>query len=158
MALELNVNGAKQSVEADPQSPLLWVLRDHLKLVGAKFGCGIAQCSACTVLIDGVPSWSCQMTAGDVEGRAITTVEGLAKGEELNAVQQAWIEEDVAQCGYCQAGQILTATELLRRTPNPTDAQIDAAMDRHVCRCGTYIRIRKAIHVAAAKVKAGAKL
>lgn len=158
MALELTVNGSKQSVDADPESPLLWVLRDQMKLVGTKYGCGVAQCSACTVLLDGTPTWSCQLTAAAAVGHAITTVEGLARGEELNAVQQAWIEEDVAQCGYCQAGQILTATELLRRSPNPTDAEITAAMDRHLCRCGTYIRVRKAIHVAAAKVKAGAKL
>ncbi len=157
VALELTVNGAKHSVEADPQSPLLWVLRDHLKLVGTKYGCGMAQCSACTVLLDGAPTWSCQLTAGDAAGHEITTVEGLAQDNELSAVQQAWVEEDVAQCGYCQAGQMLTATELLRRTPSPTDEQIDAAMDRNVCRCGTYIRIRKAIHLAAAKIKAGAK-
>ncbi len=158
MALELTVNGAKRSVDADPDSPLLWVLRDHLKLVGTKYGCGVAQCSACTVLVDGAPSWSCQLTARDAQGRQITTIEGLARGEELTAVQQAWIEEDVAQCGYCQAGQILTATELLRRNPKPTDAQIDDAMERHICRCGTYVRIRKAIHLAAKKVRAGGRL
>lgn len=158
MAIRLEVNGSVREVETDPASPLLWVLRDHLKLVGTKYGCGIGQCAACTVLVDGAPMWSCQLTAGDAQGRKITTVEGLASGERLTAVQEAWIEEDVAQCGYCQAGQILTATELLRRIPNPTDGEIDEAMQRHLCRCGTYTRIRKAIHVAAAKVAKGGKL
>lgn len=151
--MELNVNGRKRSVEASPDSPLLWVLRDHLKLVGTKFGCGIGQCSACTVLVDGAPAWSCQITAGDAQGTSITTIEGIADGDKLSAVQQAWIEEDVAQCGYCQAGQILTATELLRRNASPSDADIDEAMARHICRCGTYVRIRKAIHSAAAKIR-----
>lgn len=158
MAIRLEVNGGVREVETDPASPLLWVLRDHLKLVGTKYGCGIGQCAACTVLVDGAPTWSCQLTAGDAQGRKITTVEGLASGERLTAVQEAWIEEDVAQCGYCQAGQILTATELLRRIPNPTDGEIDEAMQRHLCRCGTYTRIRKGIHVAAAKVAKGGKL
>lgn len=158
MTLRLDVNGTSHEVEADPASPLLWVLRDHLKLVGAKYGCGIGQCAACTVMVDGTPTWSCQITAGDVQSGKITTIEGLADGENLNAVQQAWIEEDVAQCGYCQAGQVLTATDLLRRTPNPSDAEIDEAMQRHLCRCGTYTRIRKAIRNAAGKVAQGAKL
>ncbi len=158
MTIRLQINGKTHSVEADPASPLLWVLRDHLKLVGAKYGCGIGQCAACTVLVDGSPAWSCQITAGDAQGASITTIEGLARGEDLTAVQQAWIEEDVAQCGYCQAGQILTATDLLRRNPKPSDAEIDEAMQRHLCRCGTYIRIRKAIHSAATKVAAGGSL
>lgn len=158
MTLRLEINGTVHAVEADPASPLLWVLRDKLKLVGAKYGCGIGQCSACTVLVDGAPTWSCQLGAGDAQGAKITTIEGLAQGENLNAVQQAWIDHDVAQCGYCQAGQILTATELLRRNPKPTDADIDDAMDRHLCRCGTYIRIRAAIHTAAAMIAAGARL
>lgn len=158
MALRLNVNGKSHDVEADPASPLLWVLRDHLKLVGAKYGCGIGQCAACTVMIDGAPAWSCQITAGDAQSGKITTIEGLASGDDLNAVQKAWIEEDVAQCGYCQAGQILTATDLLRRNPRPSDTEIDEAMQRHLCRCGTYTRIRKAIHNAAGKVAQGGKL
>lgn len=158
MALQLQINGKAQTVEADPDSPLLWVLRDHLKLFGTKFGCGVGQCSACTVLMDGEPTWACQISAGDAQGSAITTIEGLAADDRLNAVQQAWIEHDVAQCGYCQAGHILTATQLLRRNPKPTDADIDDAMDRHLCRCGTYIRIRAAIHAAAAKVAAGERL
>lgn len=158
MPLRLDVNGTAHDVEADPASPLLWVLRDHLKLVGTKYGCGIGQCAACTVMIDGAPTWSCQITAGDAQSARITTIEGLAKGESLNAVQQAWIEDDVAQCGYCQAGQILTATDLLRRIPQPTDAQIDEAMQRHLCRCGTYTRIRKAIRNAAGKVAQGTSL
>lgn len=158
MALRLDVNGKSHQVDADPESPLLWVLRDHLKLVGAKYGCGIGQCAACTVMIDGTPTWSCQITAGDAQSAAITTVEGLASGENLNAVQQAWIEEDVAQCGYCQAGQIITATEFLRRNPRPSDAEIDEAMQRHLCRCGTYTRIRKAVRNAAGKVAQGARL
>lgn len=153
--MELTVNGRKHSVEASPESPLLWVLRDHLKLVGTKFGCGIGQCSACTVLVDGVPTWSCQLAAGDVAASSITTIEGLAEGERLTAVQQAWIEEDVAQCGYCQAGQILGATALLRANASPSDAEIDEAMSRHICRCGTYVRIRKAIHLAATRIRAG---
>jgi aerobic-type carbon monoxide dehydrogenase small subunit (CoxS/CutS family) len=158
MPVRLDVNGTSHEVNADPASPLLWVLRDHLKLVGTKYGCGIGQCAACTVMIDGTPTWSCQITAGDAQAVKITTIEGLADGEELNAVQQAWIEEDVAQCGYCQAGQIVTATDLLRRNPSPSDAEIDEAMQRHLCRCGTYIRIRKAIRTAVGKIAQGARL
>lgn len=158
MTVRLDIDGKSRVVEADPASPLLWVLRDHLKLMGTKYGCGIGQCSACTVLLDGAPIWSCQVSAGDAQTGKITTIEGLASGQALNAVQQAWIEEDVAQCGYCQAGQILTATELLRRNPKPSDAEIDEAMSRHLCRCGTYIRIRKAVHSAAGKAAAGARL
>jgi len=153
--MELSVNGRKHDLEASPDSPLLWVLRDHLKLAGTKFGCGIGQCSACTVLVDGVPAWSCQIAAGDAQGASITTIEGLADGERLTPVQQAWIEEDVAQCGYCQSGQIMSATALLRANASPSDAEIDEAMSRHICRCATYVRIRKAIRSAAAKIRAG---
>lgn len=158
MSIRLDVNGIPHEVDADPSSPLLWVLRDHLKLVGTKYGCGIGQCAACTVMVDGTPTWSCQITAGDAQIGKITTIEGLSDGKELNAVQQAWIEEDVAQCGYCQAGQIISATNLLRRTQSPSDAEIDDAMQRHLCRCGTYTRIRKAIRNASAKVAKGARL
>jgi isoquinoline 1-oxidoreductase subunit alpha len=156
--ITLSVNGKSHELNADPASPLLWVLRDHLKLTGTKFGCGVGQCSACTVLVDGVASWSCQITAGDSVGTKITTIEGLAQDEALTAVQQAWIDLDVAQCGYCQAGQILTATELLRKNRKPTDADIDDAMTRNLCRCGTYTRIRAAIHAAAAKAAKGERV
>jgi aerobic-type carbon monoxide dehydrogenase small subunit (CoxS/CutS family) len=153
--LNLTINGRAHTVgdDVDPQTPLLWVLRDTLGLVGTKYGCGIGQCSACTVHLNGAPIQSCQVPASAAVGQAITTIEGLAPaGAPLTAVQQAWIEEDVAQCGYCQAGQIMRATALLARNPQPTDAQIDADMVANVCRCGTYTRIRKAIHSAAAKM------
>jgi len=136
-------------------TPLLWVLRDELKLVGTKFGCGVAQCGACTVHLNGSPVRSCSIPASAVAGQKITTVEGLANGAVLSALQQAWIDQDVAQCGYCQAGQLMTATALLKQHPNPTDAQIDQVMTNY-CRCGTYVRIRKAIHAAAAAGKGGA--
>lgn len=149
MILRLDVNGRFRQVDVDPQTPLLWVLRDELKLVGTKFGCGVGQCSACTVHLNGAPVPSCQVPVTAAEGQKITTVEGLAKGDALSAVQQAWIAHDVAQCGYCQAGQIMTATALLAQTPNPTDAQINEFMSRNLCRCGTYTRIRAAIKSAA---------
>ena len=154
--LRLNVNGQERTIEgvAD-DTPLLWVLRDELKLVGTKFGCGIAQCGACTVHLNGSPVRSCSIPASAVAGQKITTVEGLADGAVLSALQQAWIDHDVAQCGYCQAGQLMTATALLKQHPNPTDAQIDQVMT-NFCRCGTYVRIRKAIHAAAAAGKGGA--
>src|SRR5690606_14343418 len=126
---------------------------DRLGLVGTKYGCGIAQCSACTVHVDGVPMQSCRLPVGSIATRRITTIEGLAAPDgTLHPVQQAWIDEDVAQCGYCQAGQIMSAVALLERKPRPTDADIDAAMSRHLCRCGTYLRIRKAIHRAASRM------
>lgn len=154
--LRLNVNGQERTIEgvAD-DTPLLWVLRDELKLVGTKFGCGIAQCGACTVHLNGSPVRSCSIPASAVAGQKITTVEGLADGAVLSALQQAWIDHDVAQCGYCQSGQLMTATALLKQHPNPTDAQIDQVMT-NFCRCGTYVRIRKAIHAAAAAGKGGA--
>jgi isoquinoline 1-oxidoreductase alpha subunit len=130
-------------------TPLLWVLRDELKLVGTKFGCGIAQCGACTVHLDGQPVRSCQIPVSAVSGMKVTTVEGLAEGEQLSALQQAWIDHDVAQCGYCQSGQLMSATALLATNPAPTDAQIDSAMAGNICRCGTYGRIKKAIKAAA---------
>jgi aerobic-type carbon monoxide dehydrogenase small subunit (CoxS/CutS family) len=153
--LTLNINGRSHTVgdDVDPQTPLLWVLRDTLGLVGTKYGCGVGQCSACTVHLNGAPIQACQVPAVSAVGQEITTIEGLAPADgALTAVQQAWIEEDVAQCGYCQAGQIMRATALLARTPQPTDADIDAEMAANLCRCGTYVRIRKAIHSAASKL------
>src|SRR6185503_6476948 len=155
LMLTLTINGRSHTVgdEVDPQTPLLWVLRDTLGLVGTKYGCGVGQCSACTVHLNGAPIQSCQVPASSAVGQQITTIEGLApNGAALTAVQQAWIEEDVAQCGYCQAGQMMRATALLARTPNPTDDDTDRDMAANICRCGTYTRIRKAIHSAAAKI------
>ena len=148
--LRLHVNGKDRQIDdvAD-DTPLLWVLRDELNLVGTKFGCGIAQCGACTVHLDGQPVRSCQIPVSAVSGLKITTVEGLAKGEQLSTLQQAWIDHDVAQCGYCQSGQLMSATALLAATPDPTDAQIDSAMAGNICRCGTYGSIKKAIKAAA---------
>jgi isoquinoline 1-oxidoreductase alpha subunit len=152
--MQLNVNGRSYEFDnVDPATPLLWVLRDTLGLIGTKYGCGIGQCSACTVHIDGQPVQSCQLPVQSVAERKITTIEGIAKDGKLHPVQEAWISEDVAQCGYCQAGQIMSAVALLERTSKPTDADIDSAMARHLCRCGTYNRIRKAIHVAAGQVE-----
>lgn len=152
--MQLNVNGRSYEFDdVDPSTPLLWVLRDTLGLVGTKYGCGIGQCSACTVHVDGQPIQSCQLPVQSVADRNITTIEGVAKEGKLHPVQEAWIAEDVPQCGYCQAGQIMSAVALLERTPKPTDADIDNAMSRHLCRCGTYNRIRKAIHVAAGQVE-----
>jgi len=148
-AVRLTVNGRRRMLSVEPEMPLLWVLRDELGLTGTKYGCGIGQCGACTVHIDGSPVRSCITNVGDAQGTAITTIEGLGSPNRLHAVQQAWIEEDVPQCGYCQSGQILAAVSLLKETPNPTDAEIDEAMT-NICRCGTYPRIRAAIHRAAA--------
>ena len=152
--MQLNVNGQSHDIgDIDPSTPLLWVLRDTLGLVGTKYGCGVGQCSACTVHVDGAPVQSCQLPVQSVADSRITTIEGVAAGDgTLHPVQQAWIDEDVAQCGYCQAGQIMSAVALLGHTPQPTDEDIDSAMSRHICRCGTYNRIRKAIHVAAGQV------
>lgn len=148
--LELDVNGQRRKLaDVDETTPLLWVLRDELNLVGAKFGCGISQCGACTVLIDDAPVRSCSYPAVSATGK-ITTIEGLAEPDgELNALQQAWVDLDVAQCGYCQAGQIMAAEGLLRSNPNPSDADIDRALSPNLCRCGTYIRIRAAVRAAA---------
>ena len=144
----LNINGEKREIEVDPSTPMLWVLRDHFKLVGTKYGCGIAQCGACTIHLDGNAVRSCQLTVSSVGDQAITTIEGLSeKGD--HPVQQAWLEVDVPQCGYCQAGQIMTASALLDKNPNPSDAEIESAMNGNICRCGTYTRIKKAIQVAA---------
>ena len=145
----LNVNGESQDVELAEDMPLLWALRDVLGLIGTKFGCGIAQCGACTVLIDGVALRSCVIPVSAVVGKAVRTIEGLAEHDNLHPLQQAWIEEGVAQCGYCQAGQIMSAAALLEAKPTPSDADIDKAMAGNYCRCGTYNRIRSAIHRAA---------
>lgn len=152
--LELRVNGRQHTLEGvDEQTPLLWVLRDELGLVGAKYGCGISQCGACTVQVGGAPVRSCSLPVAAVAGE-VTTVEGLAAANgDLTAVQQAWVDLDVAQCGYCQSGQIMAAEALLRSNPEPTDADIDAAMAPNICRCGTYLRIREAVQVAAANRK-----
>ena len=144
----LNVNGHTQTVEADGEMPLLWLLRDSLELTGTKYGCGIGMCGACTVQLNGTAVRSCQTSVADAAGKKITTIEGLGK-DSLHCVQKAWIAEQVPQCGYCQSGQIMSAAALLSEHPKPTDAQIDDAMQGNICRCGTYFRIRKAIHRAA---------
>jgi isoquinoline 1-oxidoreductase alpha subunit len=144
----LNVNGKSLEANVDPQTPLLWVLRDTLNMTGTKYGCGIAQCGACTVHIDGVATRSCQVPLDSVGARKITTIEGVADGDKLNKIQKAWLDLDVPQCGYCQSGMIMAATALLAAKPQPTDADIDAAMT-NICRCGTYKQIREAIHAAA---------
>ena len=143
----LTINGKTQEVDVDPDTPLLWVLRDTLGLTGTKFGCGIAQCGACTVHVDGVATRSCSVPAAAVEGSRITTIEGLATNGGLHPVQKAWLAHDVPQCGYCQSGMIMAVAALLKEKPQPTDAEIDAAVT-NICRCGTYARIRAAIHAA----------
>jgi isoquinoline 1-oxidoreductase alpha subunit len=146
--IRLNINGKTQSIDVEPETPLLWVIREQVGLTGTKYGCGIAQCGACTVHLDGVPMRSCGIPASAAVGKKITTIEGLAPGGKLNKVQQAWLAHDVPQCGYCQSGMIMAATALLATTPKPTDAQIDAAMT-NICRCGTFQQVREAIHAAA---------
>ena len=154
--LKLKINGTERGVEVDPSTPLLWVLRDTVGLVGTKFGCGIAQCGACTVHLNGQPVRSCSLPVSAAAEGEITTIEGLAGADgALHALQKAWIALDVPQCGYCQAGQIMSAAALLERNPQPTDEDIDVAMAGNLCRCGTYIRIRKAIHQAAAEIAQG---
>ena len=148
MQYTLLINGASTTVDVDPDTPLLWVLRDHLNLTGTKFGCGVGQCGACTVHLDGQATRSCQWIVRDVGARHITTIEGLS-ADGSHPVQRAWVREQVPQCGYCQVGQIMSAAALLAETPHPTDADIDAAMAGNICRCGTYQRIRRAIHAAA---------
>ena len=144
----LTVNGATQNIDADPDTPLLWVLRDHLSLTGTKYGCGMALCGACTVHVDGVAVRSCVLPLKAVEGKRVTTIEGLSK-DRSHPAQRAWIESDVPQCGYCQSGQIMSAAALLQTNPSPSDADINAALAGNICRCGTYVRIRKAVHRAA---------
>ena len=146
--IRLTINGKTHNVDADPNTPLLWVIREQVGLTGTKYGCGVAQCGACTVHIDGTPIRSCAMPASAAAGRKITTIEGLASGNTLTKVQKAWIEHEVPQCGYCQSGMIMAATALLKAKPRPTDADIDAAMT-NICRCGTFQEVRKAIHAAA---------
>jgi len=148
------VNGKRHQVDVSPDVPLLWVLRENLGLTGTKFGCGIAQCGACTVHIDGQPIRSCITPAAAVQGKKITTIEGLSPNGS-HPIQQAWIAEDVPQCGYCQSGQIMSAAALLSAKPKPSDADIDAAMSGNICRCGTYQRIRRAIHRAAGTLDGG---
>ncbi|MGF6227277.1 isoquinoline 1-oxidoreductase alpha subunit [Inquilinus ginsengisoli] len=149
--VKLNINGADHELDIDPQMPLLWALRDHLDMIGTKFGCGQALCGACTVHLDGQPVRSCQTFVGDVGEGKITTIEGVS-GKVAEAVRAAWTKLDVVQCGYCQSGQIMSAIGLLSQTPKPTDDDIVSAMDGNICRCGTYQRIRAAIHDAAAQL------
>lgn len=146
--INLNVNGKKHTVDLDPKTPVLWVLRDHLNLVGTKFGCGIAQCGACTIHVDGNATRSCILPVSSVENKEIVTIEGLSE-EGDHPVQKAWLEHDVAQCGYCQAGQIMSAAALLKSNPNPGDEVIENAMNGNICRCATYLRIKAAIKTAA---------
>jgi isoquinoline 1-oxidoreductase alpha subunit len=144
----LTVNGTTQNIDADADTPLLWVLRDHLSLTGTKYGCGMALCGACTVHVEDIAVRSCVLPLKAVEGKRVTTIEGLSK-DRSHPAQRAWIESDVPQCGYCQSGQIMSAAALLRTNPSPSDADIDAALSGNICRCGTYVRIRKAVHRAA---------
>ena len=147
--MKLTVNGNELQINSDSDTPLLWVLRDELNMVGTKFGCGIAQCGACTVHLEGRAIRSCVTPVSAVAGKQIQTIEGQADEKGLSTVQRAWLETDVAQCGYCQSGQIMAASALLSENPNPTDAEIDTAMAGNICRCGTYPRIRTAVHLAA---------
>ena|SRR4249919_3340234 len=148
MAYNLKINGKTQSVDVPAEMPMLWVLRDTLNMKGTKFGCGIGACGACTIHVDGVAVRGCQTQVGTVGTKAVTTIEGLST-DGTHALQKAWVQVDVPQCGYCQAGQIMSAAALLTKTPKPTDAQINTAMTGNICRCGTYLRIREAIHLAA---------
>lgn len=147
-SFNLNINGKNQEVDVDPSTPILWVLRDHLNMVGTKFGCGIAQCGACTIHLDGTATRSCVLPVSAIQGKSIRTIEGLSETGD-HPVQQAWVEHDVPQCGYCQAGQIMSAAALLEDNANPGDDDIDAAMNGNICRCGTYTRIKAAIKTAA---------
>ena len=151
--VSLNVNGHSHRVDADPQTPLLWVLRDEIGLTGTKFGCGVAQCGACTVHVDGQAMRSCVAPVSAIGARKVTTIEGLSS-RAAKAVQKAWVALDVVQCGYCQSGQIMSATVLLEQNPKPSDADIDLAMAGNICRCATYVRIRAAIHAASAQLSA----
>lgn len=146
----LKINGISNEVEVDPGTPILWVLRDHLNLVGTKYGCGIAQCGACTIHLNGIAMRSCMLPVSSIGNQEITTIEGLSENAD-HPVQEAWLEHDVAQCGYCQTGQIMTAAALLKNNPNPSDEDIEATMSGNICRCGTYLRIKEAIKTAAAK-------
>jgi aerobic-type carbon monoxide dehydrogenase small subunit (CoxS/CutS family) len=154
--ISFKINGSQASVDADPSTPLLWVIRDHLQLTGTKYGCGVAQCGACTVHLDGRAVRSCSTPVSAASGKQVTTIEGLAETALGKTVQSAWLEEDVPQCGYCQSGQIMSAAALLKEHPHPGEAQIAAAMDGNLCRCGTYNRIRSAIQ-RAAEMQGGVK-
>ena len=147
-AINLNVNGKTVSIDVDPATPVLWVLREHLNLVGTKYGCGVAQCGACTIMLDNVAVRSCMLPVSAVSKKSITTIEGLSENGD-HPVQKAWDEVDTAQCGYCQAGQIMTAAAFLRKNPKPTMEEIENAMNRNLCRCGTYHKIREAVALAA---------
>ncbi len=151
--MQITVNGEAHDVDVEPEMPLLWVLRDELGITGPKYGCGIAQCGACTVHINGYAIRSCQLAIGDLKGREVTTIEGLGSPESLHIVQEAWIDNQVAQCGYCQSGQIMQAASFLATKPDPNDEDIDAAMSGNLCRCGTYPRIRAAVKAAAKKLQ-----
>jgi len=148
---DISINGKQHQIEADPDTPILWVLRDHANLVGTKFGCGIGQCGACTVHLNGVAIRSCSLPISAVEDKPITTIEGLSP-DGTHALQKAWLEHDVPQCGYCQAGQIMNAAALLKDNPSPSDAEIDKAMNGNICRCGTYVRIKAAIKTASSRI------
>jgi isoquinoline 1-oxidoreductase subunit alpha len=154
--IDVSVNGKTQRVDADPDTPLLWVIRESLGLTGTKYGCGMALCGACTVHLDGAAVRSCVTPVSAARGKRVTTIEGLAQGARLHPVQDAWIEQDVPQCGYCQSGQVMSAAALLSKQKDPTDADIDAAMSGNICRCGTYQRIRAAIKLAAGRMRKGA--
>ena len=154
--IDLTVNGKRQRVDVDAETPLLWVIRENLGLPGTKYGCGMALCGACTVHIEGAPVRPCVTPVSAARGKRVTTIEGLPAGNKLHPVQEAWIEVDVPQCGYCQSGQVMSAVALLARRKDPTDADIDAAMSGNICRCGTYQRIRSAIKLAAARMRKGA--
>ena len=145
--INLKINGKNQTVDVDPNTPMLWVLRDHLNLVGTKYGCGVAQCGACTIHLDGVAVRACQLPVSSAENQEITTIEGISENGD-HPVQKAWLEHDVPQCGYCQAGQIMTAVALLNENPLPSDQEIENAMNGNICRCGTYLRIKAAVKTA----------
>jgi len=146
--LRLNINGKDHDIDVEPNTPLLWAIRENVGLTGTKYGCGVAQCGACTVHINGVATRSCGMAASDAVGKQIVTIEGLAQGANLHPVQKAWLDGDIPQCGYCQSGMMMAVAALLKEKPNPTDADIDAAIT-NICRCGTYLRVRAGIHTAA---------
>ena len=153
MALTIKVNGSSKLVDVDPDTPLLWVVRDSLGLTGTKFGCGVAQCGACTVFLEGKPLRSCSIPVSAIGDKEVTTIEGVS-GRESEAIQKAWVARDVPQCGYCQSGQVMSATALLKKVPRPTDRDIDLAMNGNICRCATYVRIRAAIKDAAKSLEA----
>ena len=150
---QLTVNGQRKEVNADPTTPLLWVLREDLKMTGTKYGCGVSACGACTVHVDGVATRSCMLPISLLDDRAVTTIEAIANDRIGRTVQDAWVEKDVVQCGYCQSGQIMTAVALLKETPRPTDTEIEQSMGGNICRCATYVRIREAIQLASQRLK-----